>query len=265
MLTATASSGLTPVISSNTPSVCTVSGFVLTLISSGSCSLTASQGGDSTYGAASAVSGSIYIPLLPQMTVSPTWAVQGSPFVNGYFNLTNRVAGAATPYGTWIGTLTLSYSVTFTICGIVVPTTYMADGSPRTPNYTEFQQGCPVTANVTASDAIGSSSVSILGGPTIPYAFTLLTSPTTLNYPASGVAVGTVVSSPGATFSSYVSIPIVSTVSRCSTTCVVVSSSINGYTATNADVGSHLVFSTNVTYGNWSLTVSLGSTPVVTP
>ncbi|MFN0183736.1 MAG: Ig-like domain-containing protein [Aquabacterium sp.] len=54
-LVATSSSNLPVTIVSTTTSVCTVSGRVLTLVSGGSCSLTASQAGDSTYGPADPV------------------------------------------------------------------------------------------------------------------------------------------------------------------------------------------------------------------
>lgn len=51
----TADSGLTVSLASTTPSVCTVSGFVVTFVSIGNCSLTASQAGNSTYSAATNV------------------------------------------------------------------------------------------------------------------------------------------------------------------------------------------------------------------
>ena len=51
----TADSGLTVTLSSTTPGVCTVAGFVITFVTTGSCSIAASQGGDSTFSAASNV------------------------------------------------------------------------------------------------------------------------------------------------------------------------------------------------------------------
>ena len=42
-------------MASATPSVCTVSGFDVALLAVGSCSLTATQGGNATYKAATAV------------------------------------------------------------------------------------------------------------------------------------------------------------------------------------------------------------------
>ena len=55
LLSATASSGLTVAIASTTPAVCSVSGFTLTLVAPGNCSLSATQGGNATFNAAVAV------------------------------------------------------------------------------------------------------------------------------------------------------------------------------------------------------------------
>ena len=54
-LSATASSGLPVTFTSNTTSVCTVSGVTVTLVAVGTCSITASQPGNSTYAAATPV------------------------------------------------------------------------------------------------------------------------------------------------------------------------------------------------------------------
>jgi hypothetical protein len=51
-VSAVSNSGLTVAFASSTPSVCTVSGTSLTLLSAGTCTLTLSQAGDSTYAAA---------------------------------------------------------------------------------------------------------------------------------------------------------------------------------------------------------------------
>ena len=54
-LAANATSGLTVTFTSGTPSVCTVSGTTVTIVSSGGCSLTASQPGDSAWAPAPSV------------------------------------------------------------------------------------------------------------------------------------------------------------------------------------------------------------------
>ncbi len=51
-ITATASSGLPVTFTSNSPSVCTVAGNMVTLVNVGTCSITASQSGNATYSAA---------------------------------------------------------------------------------------------------------------------------------------------------------------------------------------------------------------------
>ena len=91
----TASSGLTVSLASTTPSVCTVSGFVITFVSAGTCSTTASQAGDSTYSAAADVTRSFTIstPAPSQPVVLPA-APELSP-VSGRTLATNPVTLAA--------------------------------------------------------------------------------------------------------------------------------------------------------------------------
>ena len=60
-LNATASSGLTVTFASNSPSICTVSGVTVTLVATGTCSITASQSGNSVYGAATPVTRSFTV------------------------------------------------------------------------------------------------------------------------------------------------------------------------------------------------------------
>ena len=71
----TASSGLTVTLTSSTPSVCTVSGFVITFVGNGTCTTTASQPGDSTYAAATNVTRSFNIttpaPVQPVLPAAP--------------------------------------------------------------------------------------------------------------------------------------------------------------------------------------------------
>ncbi|MGB8006910.1 MAG: Ig-like domain-containing protein, partial [Terriglobales bacterium] len=60
-LTATASSSLAVSFASTTPSVCTVSGTTATFLAAGTCSITASQAGNSTYAAATSVTQSFTV------------------------------------------------------------------------------------------------------------------------------------------------------------------------------------------------------------
>jgi hypothetical protein len=71
-LAATASSNLTVVFASTTPSVCTVSGTTITLVAAGTCTVTASQPGNATYAAAAVVSNSftVSVVVLPSQTIT---------------------------------------------------------------------------------------------------------------------------------------------------------------------------------------------------
>lgn len=60
-LVASASSGLPVTFQSTTPSICTVSGATVTLVAAGTCTITASQAGDSSYSAAADVTRSFAI------------------------------------------------------------------------------------------------------------------------------------------------------------------------------------------------------------
>ncbi|HYA17437.1 MAG TPA: hypothetical protein VEF06_08220, partial [Bryobacteraceae bacterium] len=80
-LNATASSGLTVIFYSTTTATCTVSGSFLTLVSAGTCSVTAIQPGNSIYSAAPAVTDSFTITQGSQTITFPTIATQtaGTP------------------------------------------------------------------------------------------------------------------------------------------------------------------------------------------
>ncbi len=106
-LTATASSGLTVNYVSTTQGVCTVSGVSVTLVAFGTCSITASQAGNSTYLAATPVVQVFTVsPVTPSVTsiapntvaaFSPATAVTivGSNFVSGATVLFTPPGGVA--------------------------------------------------------------------------------------------------------------------------------------------------------------------------
>jgi hypothetical protein len=68
-LSATASSGLPVSFASTTSSVCTVSGTAATFVASGSCTIQATQGGNSIYAAAPSVSETFAVSTLPAVPV----------------------------------------------------------------------------------------------------------------------------------------------------------------------------------------------------
>jgi hypothetical protein len=68
-LSATASSGLAVSFASTTTNVCTVSGTAASFLASGSCTITASQGGNSIYAAATPVSQTFAVSTVPAVPV----------------------------------------------------------------------------------------------------------------------------------------------------------------------------------------------------
>jgi len=78
-LAATASSGLSVIYSSSNPSVATVAGNVVTIVGSGSVTITASQGGNSSYSPATEVSQGITTYATTALRV----ASLGTPILNG--------------------------------------------------------------------------------------------------------------------------------------------------------------------------------------
>ncbi|MEX8505903.1 lectin like domain-containing protein [Leptothrix ochracea] len=71
-VTATSTSGLTVALASTTPTICTLVGSTLTPVAAGSCAITASQAGDTTWKAATAVTKKITVsaPVLKAQTIT---------------------------------------------------------------------------------------------------------------------------------------------------------------------------------------------------
>ena len=88
-MSATASSGLAVTYTSNSTSVCTVSGDKGTMIAAGACSITASQPGNSTYAAAT--------PVTDNFTVNATSLTSGQAFSTLY-SFTASGGDGAGPY-----------------------------------------------------------------------------------------------------------------------------------------------------------------------
>ena len=101
-----ATSGLTVTLTSTTTSICTVSGFVITAVAEGTCSLTASQAGNSTYSEASSV--------IRTFSVT-TEAVATSYTLTGPTTGTTGVETTdftLTPNGSFTGTITITFGGT---------------------------------------------------------------------------------------------------------------------------------------------------------
>jgi hypothetical protein len=101
-LTATASSGLPVSFSSQTTGVCAVSGSLATLVAVGTCTIQATQAGNSTYAAAAPVCQSFQVLVAPAIsTLNPTSAGTGGAAFTLTVNGSNFVSGAAVD---WNGT-----------------------------------------------------------------------------------------------------------------------------------------------------------------
>ena len=97
-ISATASSGLTVAFASTTPSVCTVSGDIVTIVAAGTCSITASQAGNSSYAAAAGVTQSFTVSSAAIYS-NLTAAVPGAGFRTAGGSVPCLLPSAASPVG----------------------------------------------------------------------------------------------------------------------------------------------------------------------
>jgi hypothetical protein len=150
-VSATASSGLTVTFVSTTPTVCTVSGSMVNLVSAGTCTIQATQAGNTTFAAATPVSASFTITMVAptinftvpnQSYGAAAFSVSASSNSTGVFTYT-VTSGPAIVSGsmltlTGIGTVTLQASEAADV-------KYTA-GS-KTASFTVAATGLQVTAN----------------------------------------------------------------------------------------------------------------------
>ncbi|MCU7975326.1 tandem-95 repeat protein [Shewanella sp. SW36] len=158
-LTATADSGLTPVFTSFTTGVCTItSGGALTFVTAGSCTINADQAGNSSY--------------LPATQVSRTFAVNavvaGAPTIGAAIAGDSQAVVSFTAPIFNGGSSITAYTVTSSPGGF----TGSGAGSPIT--VTGLSNGTAYTFSVTAANTVGSgnassasNSVTPNGAPTI--------------------------------------------------------------------------------------------------
>ncbi|MDE2592466.1 MAG: hypothetical protein KGL41_06400, partial [Actinomycetales bacterium] len=112
---ATASSGLTVTLTSNTPAICTVSGLNITTVANGTCSITATQAGNSSYGAAQPVTQTFAVSSLTPQTI--TFAQPSGINVSTTF-----ASGATASSGLTVTLISLTPSVC-TVSGLNIVTT----------------------------------------------------------------------------------------------------------------------------------------------
>ncbi|MEP9357665.1 Ig-like domain-containing protein [Sphingomonas sp. KR3-1] len=158
-LSASATSGLAVGFASTTTGVCTVSGNSVTLLTTGTCSLTASQAGDSNWNAASDVVRSFTVtpatlvvtPAAPSATIVGTGYSQANPASGGTSPYTYALASGAVPAGTSLNMLNGTVSGTPNTAGAFSYAIQATDS-----------QGTPVTATgATVSGTIAKGSQTI--------------------------------------------------------------------------------------------------------
>ena len=161
-LTATASSGLPPVFTSSTVSVCTItSGGALTFVTAGTCTINADQPGNGSY--------------LPAAQVSRSFAV--NPVVPGSPTMGTATAGDAQATVTFTapssngGNTITGYTVTSSPGGI----TATGPASPLT--VTGLTNGTSYTFTVTATNGTGTGAPSAASNAVVPRLLTVSGTP----------------------------------------------------------------------------------------
>ena len=144
-LSASASSGLTPVFSSLTSGICKVSGGgVLTLVSAGTCTITASQAGNGTYYAASSVNRSFQI-----VSVVP-----GAPTIGRASVIEKQVSVSFSAPANSASSGAIVYTVTSNPAGIT------ATGASSPITVTGLSNSTAYSFTVTAKNSVGTSAPS---------------------------------------------------------------------------------------------------------
>ncbi|MDE2501667.1 MAG: hypothetical protein KGL18_01635, partial [Burkholderiales bacterium] len=169
-LVATASSGLTVSIASTTSAVCTVSGTTLTLVSAGTCTLDASQSGNSTYAAAKDVVVSITVAPAPlaqtisfaspgDQTLGTTPAALVASASSG---LPVTLTSTTTPVCTVSGdTLTL---VAAGSCSLTASQPGDATYAAATPVTVSFGVAAPGVTTLTFASGFAAANLTVEGG-----------------------------------------------------------------------------------------------------
>ncbi|PBQ26779.1 hypothetical protein AYI97_14330 [Shewanella algae] len=154
-LTATASSGLTPVFSSNSTGVCTITASgTLTFVTTGNCSIDADQPGDSSYNAA--------LTVIQSFTVNAV--VPGAPIIGTASALDGQAVVNFSAPASDGGSAITSYQVTSSPGGIT------ASGANSPIGVAGLTNGTSYTFTVQAINAVGTSSPSAPSNSVVPKA-----------------------------------------------------------------------------------------------
>jgi mono/diheme cytochrome c family protein len=163
-LTASSTSGLTVAFASNSPTVCTVSGTNLTLVTTGVCSITASQAGNADYTGATDVTRAFSVNAANQTITFNTQSPSSRSFLAGSTFSINPQASASSG-------LTVLYSSTTTgICTVAGTTvTMVAPGTctiaANQGGNANYNMAAQVTQNVSLNaTAPGAPTIGIATG-----------------------------------------------------------------------------------------------------
>ncbi|QSX73809.1 fibronectin type III domain-containing protein [Lysobacter arenosi] len=167
VVTATATSGLTPTLSSSTTGVCTITPVgVLTFVTAGRCTINADQGGNSSYLPAPQVSRSFTVSAVAPGAPTAVSASAGNAQANIAFTAPAFVGGAAIT----------GYTVTSSPGGVT------ATGAASPLTMTNLVNGVTYTFTVTATNAAGTGVPSAPSNAVTPVP-ALVASPVSANIP----------------------------------------------------------------------------------
>jgi hypothetical protein len=160
-VTATASSGLAVSFVSNTPSVCTVAVATVTLVSTGTCTIEASQAGNNNYSAAAVVDQSFTVS--PGTQTITFGALASKPYGTAPFTLTATASSG----------LPVSFtSTTSSVCTVAVATVTLVSAGTCTIQASQagnsnYAAAATVTQNLTVTT--GHQTITFAALPNVPY------------------------------------------------------------------------------------------------
>ncbi len=167
-LSASASSGLTVAYASATPSICTVAGNALSVVSAGTCTVTATQPGNTNYQAAQAVSQSITIGKAAAAVnwSTPAAITYGTALSATQLNASASLNGWTVPgsftYMPTLGTVLTAGAHTLTASFTPADATDYNTPQPATTSITVTDAALTVTAN-NATRVYGSANPAFIG------------------------------------------------------------------------------------------------------
>ena len=207
-LTATATSGLPVSFTSTTPGVCTVAGNVVTLAAVGTCSITASQAGDSNYAAAPPVTRSFVAGSTNAQTISfgplVNTASGAAPFtVSATASSGLAVSFASTTQGVCTvsgATVTLVAAGTCSIMASQPGNSNYLAATPVTQSFSVINATSPATCSSATSNAVfvraegtneqvADTTINCTGGNGLPVSMTVYMSPA-VNITSASVGAG---------------------------------------------------------------------------